>query len=78
MGAQTQIEDDLATSGSGGAFKPTVVLVHGGLEDASIWHLVIPRLQSDGYPVVAFANPLRGLASTSPTCGASSMRSRAL
>ena len=61
MGAQTQIEDDLVTSGGGGAFKPTVVLVHGGLEDASIWHLVIPRLQRDGYPVVAFANPLRSL-----------------
>jgi len=41
--------------------KPTIVLVHGALEDASIWHLVIPRLQRDGYPVVAFANPLRSL-----------------
>ena len=61
MGAQTQIEDDSTASGGGGAIKPTVVLVHGGLEDASIWHLVIPRLQRDGYPVVAFANPLRSL-----------------
>jgi len=42
--------------------KPTIVLVHGALEDASIWHQVIPRLQRDGYPVVAFANPLRSLA----------------
>jgi pimeloyl-ACP methyl ester carboxylesterase len=41
--------------------KPTIVLVHGALEDASIWHLVIPRLQRDGYPVIAFANPLRSL-----------------
>ncbi len=41
--------------------KPTVVLVHGALEDASIWHAVIPRLQRDGFPVIAFANPLRSL-----------------
>lgn len=61
MGSQGKIEDDLAASGSSEASKPTIVLVHGGLEDASIWHLVIPLLQRDGYPVVAFANPLRGL-----------------
>jgi pimeloyl-ACP methyl ester carboxylesterase len=36
--------------------------VHGALEDASIWHAVIPRLQREGYPVTCFANPLRGLA----------------
>ncbi|MBW4093865.1 MAG: alpha/beta hydrolase [Proteobacteria bacterium] len=41
--------------------KPTIVLVHGALEDASIWHQVIPRLQRDGFPVIAFANPLRSL-----------------
>lgn len=42
--------------------KPTVVLVHGAFEDASIWHDVIERLQHAGYPVVAFANPLLGVA----------------
>ena len=42
--------------------KPTIVLVHGALEDASIWHGVIPWLQRDGYPVIVFANPLRGVA----------------
>jgi pimeloyl-ACP methyl ester carboxylesterase len=42
--------------------KPSVVLVHGALEDASIWHRVIPLLQSEGHPVIAFANPLRSLA----------------
>ncbi|MDQ7981081.1 alpha/beta hydrolase [Paraburkholderia sp. SARCC-3016] len=41
--------------------KPTIVLVHGAFEDASIWNGVIQRLQRDGYPVVAFANPLRGV-----------------
>ncbi|MFF8479238.1 alpha/beta hydrolase [Streptomyces sp. NPDC015414] len=42
--------------------KPTVVLVHGTNLDASSWNGVISRLQADGYPVVAVANPLRGLA----------------
>jgi pimeloyl-ACP methyl ester carboxylesterase len=41
--------------------KPTVVLVHGGFADASNWNGVISRLQEDGYPVIAPANPLRGI-----------------
>ena len=41
---------------------PTIVLVHGAFEDASIWNKVIARLQRAGYPVVAFANPLMGVA----------------
>ncbi|MFE5375469.1 alpha/beta fold hydrolase [Streptomyces mirabilis] len=43
--------------------KPTVVLVHGAFVDGSSWNGVIKRLQHHGYPVVAPANPLRGLAS---------------
>jgi pimeloyl-ACP methyl ester carboxylesterase len=43
--------------------KPTVVLVHGAFADASTWNGVIDRLQRDGYPVIAPANPLRGIAS---------------
>ena len=43
--------------------KPTVVLVHGAFADASTWNRVIDRLQRDGYPVIAPANPLRGIAS---------------
>ncbi len=42
--------------------KPTVVLVHGSWADASGWNDVSKRLQHDGYPVLAPANPLRGLA----------------
>ncbi|HMJ34437.1 MAG TPA: alpha/beta hydrolase [Baekduia sp.] len=42
--------------------KPTVVLVHGAFADASGWAGVIDRLQDAGYPVVAPANPLRGVA----------------
>ena len=48
-----------------GAGKPTVVLVHGAWADASSWSRVIKRLQADGYPVIAPANPLRGLSSDS-------------
>jgi len=43
--------------------KPTVVLVHGGWADSSGWNAEIERLQKDGYPVIAPANPLRGLGS---------------
>jgi pimeloyl-ACP methyl ester carboxylesterase len=39
----------------------TVVLVHGAFADASSWNGVISRLLAQGYPVVAAANPLRGL-----------------
>jgi pimeloyl-ACP methyl ester carboxylesterase len=47
--------------------KPTVVLVHGGFADASAsWNDVIKQLQKDGYPVVAPANPLRGLPTDAP------------
>jgi len=43
--------------------KPTIVLVHGAFADASSWNGVIKILETDGYPVVAAANPLRGVAS---------------
>jgi pimeloyl-ACP methyl ester carboxylesterase len=61
--SQGKIEaNDLLTSAGGESSKPTIVLVHGAFEDASIWNVVIQRLQRDGYPVVAFGNPLRGVA----------------
>ena len=45
------------------SLKPTIVLVHGALEDSSLWtHGVIQGLQRDGYPVKVFSNPLRGVA----------------
>lgn len=40
--------------------KPTIVLVHGAFADSSGWSSVTRRLLKDGYPVVAFSNPLRG------------------
>ncbi|MEV8313443.1 alpha/beta hydrolase [Streptomyces sp. NPDC059900] len=39
--------------------KPTVVLVHGAFADASGFNETIARLQKDGFPVIAPANPLR-------------------
>lgn len=43
--------------------NPTVVLVHGAFADSSSWSGVVERLQGAGYPVIAVANPLRGLES---------------
>jgi len=38
------------------SLKPTIVLVHGALEDSSLWtHGVIHGLQRDGYPVKVIA-----------------------
>jgi pimeloyl-ACP methyl ester carboxylesterase len=39
----------------------TVVLVHGAFADASGWAGVISRLQAEGIPVMAPANPLRSV-----------------
>ena len=41
--------------------SPTVVLVHGAFADSSSWTGVITRLQAEGVPVMAPANPLRGI-----------------
>jgi pimeloyl-ACP methyl ester carboxylesterase len=41
--------------------RPTIVLVHGAFADASSWNGVIKILESDGYSVVAAANPLRSV-----------------
>ena len=42
---------------------PTIVLVHGAVEDSSIWtHGVIQGLQRKGFPIKVFSNPLRGVA----------------
>jgi hypothetical protein len=46
-----------------GAGKPKPTLVHGAFADSSSWNGTVVRLQHDGYPVIAAANPLRGLAS---------------
>ncbi len=44
-------------------YEPLIVLVHGALTDASVWHGVIQRLQADGHAVLAPHLPMRGLES---------------
>ncbi|ARJ06555.1 alpha/beta hydrolase [Cnuibacter physcomitrellae] len=44
------------------AEQPTVVLVHGAFAESASWNGVVERLQGAGLPVLAVANPLRGLA----------------
>jgi pimeloyl-ACP methyl ester carboxylesterase len=41
---------------------PTIVLVHGAFAESASWAGVAQRLHAAGHPVVAAANPLRGLA----------------
>ncbi|WP_369252982.1 alpha/beta fold hydrolase [Geodermatophilus amargosae] len=43
--------------------KQTIVLVHGAYADSSSWNGSISALRRAGHPVVAAANPLRGLES---------------
>jgi len=43
--------------------KPTIVLVHGAFAESSSWEDVVAHLLTKGYPVVAAANPLRGVSS---------------
>ncbi|MFF0739153.1 alpha/beta fold hydrolase [Streptomyces sp. NPDC004111] len=52
---------DVAAPGVPAGALPTVVLVHGAFADASSWRATVTRLRSAGYPVLAPANPLRGL-----------------
>lgn len=41
--------------------RPTVVLVHGAFAESASWDGVVARLLAKSYPVVAVANPLRGV-----------------
>jgi pimeloyl-ACP methyl ester carboxylesterase len=43
--------------------QPTIVLVHGSFAESASWDRVIDPLLSAGHPVIAAANPLRGVAS---------------
>src|SRR5215470_7726662 len=45
--------------------KPTIVLVHGAFAESASWEGVIRLLQAEGYPAIAWANPLRGVKSDS-------------
>ena len=43
--------------------KPTVILVHGAYAESSSWNGVLEPLLTAGHRVIAFAAPLRGVAS---------------
>jgi pimeloyl-ACP methyl ester carboxylesterase len=58
MGENTMLNQMTSAKAPG---APTVVLVHGAFADSSSWNGVVSRLLAHGYPVVAAANPLRGL-----------------
>jgi pimeloyl-ACP methyl ester carboxylesterase len=46
---------------------PTIILVHGAFAESASWDRVIDSLLSRGHPVIAAANPLRGLAADAAT-----------
>ncbi|HSZ41454.1 MAG TPA: alpha/beta hydrolase [Trebonia sp.] len=60
--AGTQASTARTTAGTH-ATKPTIVLVAGAFEDSSAWDGEITLLEHAGYPVIAPAVPLRGVAS---------------
>jgi pimeloyl-ACP methyl ester carboxylesterase len=49
--------------------KPTIVLVHGAFAESASWNNVIDSLENAGHPVIAAANPLRGLATDAAAVG---------
>lgn len=52
-----------ATAQAADQSRPTIVLVHGAFAESSSWNGVVARLEQDGFPVIAVANPLRSVAS---------------
>jgi pimeloyl-ACP methyl ester carboxylesterase len=59
--AQSKADATADATVTAAAPLPTVVLVHGAFADASSWSAVIAQLQRSRYPVIAVANPMRGL-----------------
>lgn len=70
LGAFASLVAGVAAQAAPDPAKPTVVLVHGAFADASSWNGVVARLVKDGFPVVAVANPLRGVQSDAEAVGA--------
>lgn len=56
-----------AALAAGSPKATTVVLVHGAFAESSSWNDVVTQLEKNGYPVIAAANPLRGLKSDADT-----------
>jgi pimeloyl-ACP methyl ester carboxylesterase len=55
------VTEMIAQSTAAQTSRPTVVLVHGAFAESASWNGVASRLLDQGYPVVAVANPLRGV-----------------
>jgi hypothetical protein len=49
--------------------RPTIVLVHGAFAESASWNHAIDPLVTAGHPVIAAANPLRGLAADAAAVG---------
>ena len=49
--------------------RPTIVLVHGAFAESASWSSVVDSLAKAGQPVIAAANPLRGLATDAAAVG---------
>ena len=49
------------------SIRPTIVLVHGAFAESASWNKVIGALLRADYPVIASANPLRGVANDART-----------
>ena len=49
----------LATGAASAAQKPSIALVHGAFEDASVWQATSAKLKADGYKVIAVNLPGR-------------------
>jgi pimeloyl-ACP methyl ester carboxylesterase len=60
-GALFSLSATLVSPAAAQSVKPTIVLVHGAFAESSSWNGVVAELLADGYPVVAAANPLRGV-----------------
>lgn len=62
-GAFATFSASAQTSGPARKDKPTIILVHGAFAESSSWNGVISKLEAKHYPVIAAANPLRGVRS---------------
>jgi pimeloyl-ACP methyl ester carboxylesterase len=49
--------------------RSTILLVHGAFAESAGWDQVVDRLLGAGHPVIAVANPLRGLAADARAVG---------
>ena len=49
--------------------KPTIVLVHGAFAESASWDKVIDSLARARHPLIAAANPLRGVAADAAAIG---------